>query len=83
MIKLQFLLFFCFGSLVATCSVVVSKEVDTSVYDSKKNKINAQAAENEKIKCRYVCDKKVYKEQKISEAIEFYKTSKDYKFNRD
>lgn len=83
MIKLLFLLFICFGSLVATCSVVVSKKVDTTIYESKKNEINTQAAENEKIKCRYVCDKKVYKEQKISEAIEFYKKSKDYNFNRD
>lgn len=83
MIKLPFLLFICFGSLVATCSVLVNKEVNTTVYESKKNEINTQAAENEKIKCRYVCDKKVYKEQKISEAIEFYKKSKDYKFNRD
>ncbi|DAB27843.1 MAG: hypothetical protein A2513_00855 [Sulfurimonas sp. RIFOXYD12_FULL_33_39] len=59
------------------------KNMDTSVYNTKKNEINRQASENKKIKCRYVCDKKVYKEQKISEAIEFYKNSKDYKFSRD
>ena len=35
---------------------------------------------NKKIKCRWVCDKKVYKEQKIADAISFYRDSKNYKF---
>jgi len=47
-----------------------------------KQSIEAQkAARNPKIKCRWVCDKKIYKEQKISEALEFYKNSKVYKFD--
>ena len=55
-----------------------SKNFDTSVYDTKASKENMQATKNIKIKCRYVCDKKVYKEQKISEAIEFYKRTRNY-----
>lgn len=51
---------------------------DTSMYDTKQSKENTQAIRNVKIKCRYVCDKKVYKEQKISEAVEFYKRTRNY-----
>ena len=43
---------------------------------------NIKAMENEKIKCRWVCDKKIYKEQKIAKATSFYKNSKYYKFNK-
>lgn len=62
-----------------------SKKVDfdTSAYESKKNKLNESAGKNSKIKCRFVCDKKVYKEQKISDAIEFYKNSKEHGFNKN
>lgn len=49
-----------------------------SAYETKKTIENIKAAENKKLKCRLVCDRKVYKEQKISEAIEFYKRSKNY-----
>ncbi len=56
---------------------------DMSAYETKKSELNIMAGNNSKIKCRYVCDKKVYKEQKISEALEFYKNSKEYGFNRD
>jgi len=55
--------------------------VDLSAYETKKSEANLQASQNRKINCRFVCDKKIYKEQKISEAIEFYKKSKE--FNRD
>lgn len=54
------------------------KSFDTSVYDTKIGEENIQASKNSKIRCRYVCDKKVYKEQKISDAIEFYKKSRNY-----
>ncbi|WP_321779523.1 hypothetical protein [Sulfurimonas sp.] len=54
------------------------KKFDLYVFEKKKSIENKEAIENKKIKCRLVCDKKVYKEQKISEAIEFYKNSKDY-----
>ena len=47
---------------------------DTSAYETKESKIIKQASENEKIKCRYVCDKKIYKEKKISEAVSYYKS---------
>ncbi len=53
---------------------------DLSIYETKKSDVNIEASNNPKIKCRLVCDKKVYKEQKISDAIKFYKNSKEYRF---
>jgi len=52
------------------------------IYDTKLSSENCAAMENKKIKCRWVCDKKIYKEQKIAEAISFYKNSKYYKFDK-
>jgi len=52
------------------------------IYKTKLTKANRDAMENEKIKCRTVCDKKIYKEQKIADAISFYKESKYYKFTK-
>jgi len=49
---------------------------DTSVYETKPSKEVKQASENKKIKCRYVCDKKIYKEQQISNAVLYYKNLK-------
>ncbi len=54
---------------------------ELSVYETKKSIENKQAEENPKIKCRLVCDKKIYKEQKIADAVEFYKNSKAYDFS--
>ncbi|SFV58741.1 hypothetical protein MNB_SM-5-21 [hydrothermal vent metagenome] len=52
------------------------------IYDTQFSKENRAAIKNKKIKCRWVCDKKIYTEQKISEAISFYKNSKYYKFDK-
>jgi len=49
---------------------------DTSVYETKETQETKMASENNKVKCRYVCDKKVYKEQQISNAVSFYKNLK-------
>ncbi len=46
---------------------------DLSAFDTKKSIENIEAMNNKKVKCRYVCDKKIYKEQKIADAISFYK----------
>ena len=46
---------------------------DLSVFNTKKSIENVKAINNQKVKCRYVCDKKIYKEQKIADAISFYK----------
>ena len=54
-----------------------------TLYESKPSKENQDAMKNRKIKCRTVCDKKIYKEQKINDAVLFYKYSKRYKFNRN
>jgi len=54
---------------------------DLAVFNTKETKENKMAKENKKIRCRYVCDKKIYKEQKISDAVSFYKNSKEYKFS--
>lgn len=51
------------------------------IYEKKISKANQEAMQNSKIKCRWVCDKKIYTEQKISDAVSFYKKSKHYKFN--
>ncbi|OHD98192.1 MAG: hypothetical protein A3E21_07635 [Sulfurimonas sp. RIFCSPHIGHO2_12_FULL_36_9] len=75
MIRLLFLLF--------PLLLIAQVPFDMSAYETKKSEANLQASKNVKVTCRLVCDKKVYKEQKISDAIEFYKKSKDYKFNRD
>ena len=53
-----------------------------SSFEKKVSRENREAMENKKIKCRWVCDKKLYKEQKIADAISFYKNSKDYKFTK-
>ena len=53
-----------------------------TIYATKVSSENKQAMQNAKIKCRLVCDKKIYKEQKISEAVSFYKSSKYYQFTK-
>jgi len=52
------------------------------IYETKVCDANTKAMQNSKIKCRWVCDKKIYKEQKIREAVLFYKNSKNYKFTK-
>ena len=49
------------------------KSFDLSAFDTKRELNNEKAIKNEKIKCRKVCDKKIYNEQKIADAISFYK----------
>lgn len=70
--------------LFGDCPLGIPEEVsqDLLAFDVKENSLNKQASKNEKIKCRMVCDKKIYKEQKIADAILFYKNSKDYKFTK-
>lgn len=46
------------------------------------NEVNKKNTQDNEIKCRLVCDKKLSKEQKIIDAISFYKNSKDYKFTK-
>jgi len=52
------------------------------IYETKVSNTNRKVMQNKKIKCRWVCDKKIYKEQKIREAVLFYKNSKTYKFTK-
>jgi len=59
------------------------KNMDLSIYETKKSEENLQASKNVKVTCRLICDKKVYKEQKISDAIEFYKKPKENSSNND
>lgn len=70
--------------LFAACPVGTPQEeyMDVLAFDAKSNSLNKQASKNKKIKCRMVCDKKIYKEEKIADAISFYKNSKDYKFTK-
>jgi hypothetical protein len=46
---------------------------NTSAYETQTTKETKMASENEKIKCRYICDKKLYKEQQIGAAVSYYK----------
>ncbi|MDD2906993.1 MAG: hypothetical protein WBK95_01600 [Sulfurimonas sp.] len=57
-----------------------SQHFDLSAFETKGSKIHELADENKKIKCRYVCDKKIYKEKEIDNAVSFYKNAKEYKF---
>jgi len=73
-----------FGTILLAQSPFESKAAkhfDLSAYETKLSKENIKAANNPKIKCRWVCDKKLYTEQKISQAISFYKHSKEYHFS--
>lgn len=46
---------------------------DLSQFDTKRTIENTKAMKNKTVTCRYICDKKLYKEQKIADAISFYK----------
>jgi len=71
--KLLFLLFPILLFAVGPFETKNSENFDLSVFDTKRDAVNTQAINNKKIRCRYVCDKKLYKEQKIADAISFYK----------
>ncbi|MCK9491577.1 MAG: hypothetical protein M0Q24_05765 [Sulfurimonas sp.] len=58
-----------------------NKSFECLAFETKQSREALEAAKNPKVNCRWVCDKKIYKEQKISEALEFYKNSKIYKFD--
>lgn len=53
------------------------------IYDTTFTPENKEAMDNPKIKCRMVCDKKLYRQQEIGEAISFYKNSKRYRFTQN
>lgn len=57
-----------------------NKRFDLSAFNTKSSEVHEVTSENKKIKCRYVCDKKIYKEKEIEGAISFYKNAKEYKF---
>jgi hypothetical protein len=56
------------------------QKFDLSAFETKRLEIHEITSENEKIKCRWVCDKKIYKEKEIGDAVSFYKNAKEYKF---
>jgi hypothetical protein len=55
----------------------------TTHHERRSSQENSATIQNKKLQCRKVCDKKIYKEKKIEEAVSFYKNSKNYKFNRN
>ncbi len=67
--------------LSLTCTLLFSspfetpkeKSFDLSAFNTKRETVHKKAMKNKKIKCRKVCDKKIYNEQKIADAISFYK----------
>jgi len=69
--------YICTFFLLAPLSLCAEK-----IYESKLSQANKEAMQNSKVKCRWVCDKKIYREQKIAEAISFYKKSGYYRFEK-
>jgi len=64
--------------------LIISTILFSAIPLEKKDlKEDCKVLKQQKIKCRWVCDKKLYKEQKIAEAIKFYQNSKYYKFNKE
>ncbi len=78
--KIFFLILFTILQADSPFETPKSTNFDLSAFNTKKTIENEQAMKNPKIKCRWVCDKKIYKEKEITDAISFYKNSKDYKF---
>jgi hypothetical protein len=52
------------------------------LYSQDLSDAKKEALQNRKIKCRLVCDKKLYKKQEIAEAVSFYKNSPYYTFKK-
>jgi len=50
------------------------------IHSKEKTNGSQDVKKSSKIKCRWVCDKKSYREKEIVKAISFYKHSKYYKF---
>lgn len=69
-----------FMKLIVIFTLFYTLLLSESIHDTQVSSINKKAMDNKKIKCRLVCDKKIYKEQKIASAISFYKNSKYYTF---
>ena len=78
--KILFLTLYCVLFAKSPFESPKPHSFDLSIYETKMGIQNKKAANNQKIKCRWVCDKKIYTEQKIAEAVSFYKNSKDYNF---
>jgi hypothetical protein len=80
--KVLFLIFYTVLFAQSPFETKKENHFDLSAYETKARSENIKAANNSKIKCRWVCDKKIYTEQKIAEAVSFYKNSKDYNFTK-
>lgn len=65
--------------LLLLAPLLVSAE---HIYETKLSKENKEAMNNPKVKCYTVCNKKLYRQQEIAEAISFYKQAKEYKFGK-
>ena len=79
--KVLFLIFYTILFAQSPFETPKPNDFNLPVFEVKVSVENKKAANNPHIKCRWVCDKKIYTEQKISEAVSFYKHSKDYDFN--
>ena len=79
--KILFLIFYSVAFAQSPFETKGAVSFDLSAYETKMSVENKKAANNPRIRCRWVCDKKIYTEQKIAEAVSFYKNSKNYKFS--
>lgn len=77
---LLIMMFFVLSQAGGPFDTPQDKVFDMSAFNTKPNKENVKASKNQKVICRVVCDKKIYKEQVIGDAISFYKSSKRYRF---
>ncbi len=83
MYKLFILLLSTFLFAQSPFETAKERRFDLSIFDTSMSKQNKRVSQNDRVRCRYVCDKKIYKEQKIADAIFFYKNSKDYNISSE
>ena len=73
----NFLLLILIGDLLLADCKVASGHVEVSIH-----KFGESLPQTNYTKCRYVCDEKISKIEKMSNALEFYKNSKLYTFSK-
>ena len=74
--KIVFTLLFC--TVLSGDSPFETPKANSFNLSSFDTPTSRSTTETQQVRCRYVCDKKLFKVQKIAQAISFYKKSKDY-----
>jgi hypothetical protein len=58
-------------------TLLLGEQIKETTLEKKDEK----SMQKQKIRCKWICNKKLYREEEIAKAISFYKNSKYYKFN--